>query len=135
MMHINRNLTSEEQATLFQSMTVEQLKALKGTPVKLNWSEEDLAEIAAAQKAEDELNSPYTTAFQHMTPVEVHNFAALKNMSMIEKLQKTGLSQITIETIENDATQAIYGDILRYCKRLGIPKELFLESLMEEEMA
>ncbi len=47
---------------------------------------------------------------------------------------KTGLSQTVIEIIENDATRAIYGEILRNCKRLGIPKELFLESLLEEEL-
>ena len=49
-------------------------------------------------------------------------------------MQKTGLSQTIIETIESDASHAVYGDILRYCKHLGIPKALLLESLMEEEL-
>jgi hypothetical protein len=133
MMHISHNLTHEEQAALFQTMTVEQLKALKGTPVKMNWSKDDLAEIAASQQAEDALYSPYFTFFQQMTPAEINNFTALNTMSMTEKVQKTGLPRQVIETIENDATQAIYGDILRYCKNLGISKALFLESLLEEE--
>jgi hypothetical protein len=134
MMLLNRNLTHEEQATLFQAMTAEQLKALKGTPVKINWSDDDLKEITAFQEAEKESYSALFNVLQHMTSVEAHNFTLLKSMSMIEKMEKTGLSQFIIETIENDASQAIYGDILRYCKRLGIPKELILESFLEKEM-
>jgi DNA-binding Xre family transcriptional regulator len=133
MIPLNRDLTNEEQAALFQAMTVEQLVALKGTPIKLNWSEEDLAEMAAFQDDEDD--SPEFSVFQRMTFVEIDNFMLLKNMSMAEKIQKTGLSQIVIEIIENDATEAVYGDILKYCNRLGIPKELFLENLLEEQMA
>jgi DNA-binding Xre family transcriptional regulator len=130
---LNRDLTHEEQAALFQAMTVEQLKVLKGMPVQLNWSEEDLAEMAAYQEDDDE--SADFTIFQRMTPVEINNFMLFKNMSITEKIQKTGLSQSVIKTIENDATEAIYGDILKYCNRLGISKELFFESLFEEQLA
>ena len=135
MMLLNRNLTNEEQAAFFQAMTVEQLKALKGTPVKINWSDDDLKEIAAFQEEENEPYSALSDILQRMRPVEAHNFTLLKSMSMREKMEKTGLSQIIIETIEKDASQAVYGDILRYCKRLGIPKELILENFLEEEMA
>ena len=134
MMPINLNLTQEEQAALFQAMSVEQLIALKGTPIKMNWSVDDLKEIAAFQKAEEEPHSVYCDIFQRMTPDETRNLVALKSISLKEKIEKTGLSKIAIETIENDVNQAIYGDILRYCKRLGIPKELLLESLLEETM-
>ena len=134
-MLLNRNLTNEEQAAFFQAMTVEQLKALKGTPVKINWSDDDLKEIAAFQEEENEPYSALSDILQRMRPVEAHNFTLLKSMSMREKMEKTGLAQIIIETIEKDASQAVYGDILRYCKRLGIPKELILENFLEEEMA
>lgn len=129
----NRNLTNEEQVALFQAMTVEQLKALKGTPVKINWSDDDLKEIAAFQEEENEPYSALSDILQRMTPVEAHNFTLLKNMSMSEKIEKTKLSQIIIETIEKDASRAVYGDILHYCKCLGIPKELILEGFFEEE--
>jgi hypothetical protein len=131
MIHINNDLTHEEQAALFQAMTVEQLKTLKGTPVKMNWSDEDLEDMAAHQSDED---SPYISLFQRMSTTEIGNFTLFKKMSMSEKTTITGLSEITIETIEKDATLAVYGDILRYCNRLGIPKELFLESIYEEEL-
>ena len=52
MIQLNRDLTHEEQAAIFQAMTVEQLKALKGTPVKLNWTEEDLAEFNEDEEEE-----------------------------------------------------------------------------------
>ena len=51
-----RDLTFEEQAALFQAMTVEELKILKGTPVTIDWSEEDLSEIKAFQEEEDMFN-------------------------------------------------------------------------------
>lgn len=130
MMQLNRNLTNEEQAALFQAMTVEQLKALKGTPVNLNWSDKDLEEIAAYQQED----AAHITILQRMSPIETDSFIQFKNMSMNEKMQKTGLSQTVIETIESDASHAVYGDILRYCKHLAIPKALLLESLMEEEL-
>ena len=130
MIQLNRDLTPEEQAAILQAMTVEQLKALKGTPVQLNWTEEDLA-----APYDEEEDPPHLSVLQGMTPSEVDNFVQLTRMSIDEKMQKTRLSQATIELIESDANQAVYGDILRYCQRLGIPKALFLEDILEEAIA
>ena len=130
MIQLNRDLTPEEQAAIFQAMTVEQLRAIERVPVQLNWTE---AGLTASYEDEEE-EPAHLSILQGMTPSEVDNFVQLTRMSIDEKMEKTRLSQATIELIESDANQAVYGDILRYCKRLGIPKALFLEDILEEEM-
>ena len=106
--------------------------SIERVPVQLNWTEADLA---ASYEDDEEEEPAHLSVLQSMTPSEVDNFVQLTRMSMDEKMEKTRLSQATIELIESDANQAVYGDILRYCKRLGIPKALFLEDILEEAIA
>ena len=93
--------SKEETSEHIQSLSIEGIKALfaNGTPVAINWTDNDVAE-------EDWLN----------------------NEDYFEKSALTGLSIETIKLIETQTREAKLGDVLIYCQSLGIELETFLIS-------